>query len=59
MTQTTDNDRDSVGSNHSGTGANTSDAVAWFVREVLPFGAILMHFLRHNWRGASDIEDLR
>jgi RNA polymerase sigma factor (sigma-70 family) len=32
---------------------------AWFVREVLPLEAILMHFLRHNWRDQSDIEDLR
>ena len=59
MTETTDNDRDSVGSNRSGTGVSTSDVVAWFIREVLPLEAILMHFLRHNWRGASDIEDLR
>lgn len=35
------------------------EVVAWFVREVLPLEAILMHFLRHNWRGAGDIEDLR
>ncbi|HEV2561262.1 MAG TPA: RNA polymerase sigma factor [Rhizomicrobium sp.] len=40
-------------------GIPTSDVVEWFVREVLPLEAILMHFLRHNWRGQSDIEDLR
>jgi RNA polymerase sigma factor (sigma-70 family) len=32
---------------------------AWFVREVLPLEAILMHFLRHNWRDANEIEDMR
>ena len=38
----------------------TDDAVsAWFVREVLPLEAILMHYLKSNWRNASDIADLR
>jgi RNA polymerase sigma-70 factor (ECF subfamily) len=32
---------------------------AWFAREVLPLEAILMHFLRHNWRDANEIEDMR
>lgn len=36
-----------------------SEVEDWFVREVLPLEAILMHFLRHNWRDQSDIEDLR
>jgi RNA polymerase sigma-70 factor (ECF subfamily) len=36
-----------------------SELKDWFVREVLPLEAILMHFLRHNWRDASEIEDLR
>jgi RNA polymerase sigma-70 factor (ECF subfamily) len=31
----------------------------WFVREVLPLEAMLMQFLRHNWRDRSDIEDIR
>ena len=40
--------------------AVTDDAVsAWFVREILPLEAILMHYLRSNWRNASDIADLR
>ncbi len=38
----------------------SNDAVsAWFVREILPLEANLMHYLRHNWRNASDIPDLR
>ena len=40
--------------------AVTEDAVAaWFVREILPLEANLVHYLRHNWRNASDIPDLR
>jgi RNA polymerase sigma factor (sigma-70 family) len=31
---------------------------AWFVREVLPLEAMLLRYLRHNWRDKSDIEDL-
>jgi len=41
------------------TGVAASDVEGWFVREVLPLEAILMHFLRHNWRDQGDIEDLR
>jgi RNA polymerase sigma factor (sigma-70 family) len=38
----------------------TDDGVsAWFLREILPLEAILMHYLRLNWRNASDIADLR
>ncbi len=40
--------------------AETDDAVsAWFVREILPLEAILMTYLRHNWRNASDLPDMR
>jgi len=40
--------------------AVTDDAVsAWFVREILPLEAILMHYLQSNWRNASDLPDLR
>jgi RNA polymerase sigma-70 factor (ECF subfamily) len=40
--------------------AVTDDVVsAWFVREILPLEAILMHYLRSNWRNASDVADLR
>ena len=38
----------------------TDDAVsAWFVREIMPYEANLMHYLQHNWRNASEIADLR
>lgn len=36
-----------------------SEVEDWFVRNVLPLEPLLMHFLRHNWRDQSDIEDLR
>jgi RNA polymerase sigma-70 factor (ECF subfamily) len=31
----------------------------WFVQEVLPLEAMLMHFLHQNWRDKADIEDFR
>lgn len=41
-------------------GASSGDPVCdWFVREVLPLEAILVHYLHHNWRNAGDIADLR
>ncbi len=40
--------------------AVTEDAVsAWFLREIMPLEAILMAYLKQNWRNASDIPDLR
>jgi len=37
----------------------SSELEDWFVREVLPLEAMLMRFIRQNWRNSSDIEDLR
>jgi RNA polymerase sigma-70 factor (ECF subfamily) len=34
------------------------DAMRWFLREVLPLEAVLVRYLRQNWRDQSDIEDL-
>lgn len=41
-------------------GVNAADEVlhAWFVGEVLSLEAVLMQFLRNNWRNASEVEDL-
>ncbi|HEV2560938.1 MAG TPA: RNA polymerase sigma factor [Rhizomicrobium sp.] len=36
-----------------------SEVEAWFVREVLPLEAMLMQYLRRNWRDTGSIEDLR
>lgn len=38
---------------------NAADLEAWFVDEVLPLEAMLMHFLHQNWRNKAEIEDLR
>lgn len=42
-------------------GSTTVDEAvsAWFVREVLPLEALLMRYLRHNWKNESDLPDLR
>ena len=32
---------------------------SWFCREVLPLERALTHFIRRNWRQASDVTDLR
>jgi RNA polymerase sigma factor (sigma-70 family) len=42
----------------SGTVRSTPDVRAWFAREVLPLEAMLMKFLRYNWRNAGEIEDI-
>jgi len=39
--------------------SGASGVKLWFVREVLPLEAMLMHFLHRNWRNQADIEDLR
>jgi len=44
---------------HLGAAVNAAALEEWFVREVLPLEAMLMQFLRHNWRDKSDIEDMR
>ena len=36
-----------------------ADLEAWFCREVLPLEGALTHFIRRNWRGAQDVDDLR
>lgn len=49
-----------VGGQNRRGGVVTDDAVsAWFVREILPLEPGLMTYLRHNWRNASEVADLR
>jgi RNA polymerase sigma factor (sigma-70 family) len=59
MADTPNSDREDTAVPHSGTGLALSEVEAWFVREVLPLEAVLMRFLRQNWRNSNDIEDLR
>jgi RNA polymerase sigma-70 factor (ECF subfamily) len=40
-------------------GVSAHDLEAWFVSEVLPLEPALMLFLRHSWRHAADLADLR
>jgi RNA polymerase sigma-70 factor (ECF subfamily) len=39
-------------------GGGASHVRVWFAREVLPLEALLMQFLRNNWRDSGEIEDL-
>lgn len=48
-----------TGSERSDALMAASDVKDWFVREVLPLEAMLLHFLHRNWRNQADIEDLR
>lgn len=43
---------------HPGTHMSGPEALHWFLHEVLPLEAMLLQFLRHNWRDESDVEDL-
>lgn len=43
----------------TGVAMSTSVVKAWFIREVLPLEAMLMHFLRQNWRDDNEVADLR
>ncbi len=58
MAETPGQDCEGEGAPHHDGGA-WSEVNAWFVREVLPLEAALMHFLRRNWRNRSDFADLR
>jgi len=56
MPDTTEKDCESADSLRSG-GAEIA-IEAWFMREVWPLEAILMQYLRQNWRDQSAAEDL-
>lgn len=43
----------------TGTAVPGADVKKWFVQEILPLEAMLMRYLRKNWRNESDIEELR
>jgi len=47
------------GQNRQGALVTSDAASAWFIREIVPLEANLMHYLQHNWRNASDLPDLR
>jgi RNA polymerase sigma factor (sigma-70 family) len=43
----------------SGSVVTAPDLGAWFIREVFPLEATLMHFLQRYWRNESDLADLK
>lgn len=59
MAQTSDTDRKHPDLRLVEAPMTASTLVDWFVREVLPLEAALMHFLRQNWRNPAEIADLR
>jgi len=59
MAETTETHTDDANQTGLGAGMTAPAIEDWFVREVLPLEAILMHYLHQNWRNKGDIEDLR
>ena len=59
MAEISDTSRESADAHLSDVAMNASDVNAWFVREVLPLEAILMHYLRRHWPDKNELEDLR
>lgn len=57
--KTPDSNNDGAMPRLAGDAVTTAEVKAWFVREVLPLEAMLMHFLQKNWRNRSDLEDFR
>jgi len=58
MVERTETGLDGADFLRAGADMSAPEVMAWFLREVLPLEAILMQYLRHNWRDKSDIEDL-
>ena len=59
MVETPDTKREELSSPQKARFMSAPQALAWFVREVLPLEATLTQFLHHNWRNKSEIPDLR
>ncbi len=58
MAETPETSREDAKPRSAGMSLSAREARAWFAREVLPLEAILVQFLRRNWRNQSEIEDL-
>jgi RNA polymerase sigma factor (sigma-70 family) len=59
MAETPEFDCRSLEPSRIGADMTLSEVEAWFVREVLPLEASLMHFLQSSHRNAADAADLR
>jgi RNA polymerase sigma-70 factor (ECF subfamily) len=58
MVGTSDNDLEGAALFGVGAGVTSPELPDWFVREVLPLEAALMHFLRRSWRNQNEVADL-
>lgn len=58
MVDTTDSGFESAGKSCASEHVTASELRIWFAREVLPLEALLVQFLRRNWRNRGEIEDL-
>lgn len=58
MAETPKNGLEGTGAQRLVMDVGVPDAMDWFLREVLPLEAVLVRYLRQNWRDQSDIEDL-
>lgn len=58
MTEAPDSERECAGTLNSCVPMRSSDALDWFLAEVLPLEATLIQYLRHNWRDSSAVDDL-
>jgi RNA polymerase sigma factor (sigma-70 family) len=59
MAETPESGRERTDLHQMDAAMTASEVEAWFVREVLPLEAMLMQYLRRNWRDTGSIEDLR
>lgn len=59
MVEVPDTSHQDAGERREGAAMSAPEALAWFIREVLPLEAALTQFLHHNWRNKSEIPDLR
>ena len=59
MAEIPDTSRDGAERRPPGVVMTPPEVRAWFVREVFPLEAMLMQFLRRNWRNKAEISDLR
>jgi len=58
MAETSETNRETTRALPAGNSMSAPATMGWFLREVLPLEAMLLQFLRHNWRDSADIEDL-
>lgn len=58
MAQGSDLDSGHTNASRLGAPMSAPEALHWFLHKVLPLEAMLLQYLRHNWRDESDVEDL-